>query len=72
MLPHLFQLVTVPQSSSSTVPASQVYVTPSNASTSREFLKFSGDQDTVDSKSRAYIRKNTKKKSKYAGLIKIS
>ena len=38
----------VPTSSSGIVPTSQVSVTPS---------KFSGDQDTVNSKSRAYIRK---------------
>ena len=32
-------------------------VNPSTACSDREFPKFSGDQDTVDSKSSAYIRK---------------
>ena len=43
--------------SSSTVSASQVSVTPSTDSIDHEFPKFSGDQDSVDTKSRAYIRK---------------
>ena len=47
----------VPTSSSGIVPTSQVSVTPSTASSDHDFPKFSGDQDTVDSKSRAYIRK---------------
>ena len=42
--------------------ASQVSVIPSTAFSSREFPKFSGYQDTVDSKSRAYIRKCITKK----------
>ena len=45
----------VPTSSSGIVPTSQVF--PSTASSDHNFPKFSGDQDTVDSKSRAYIRK---------------
>ena len=45
----------VPTSSSGIVPTSQVF--PSTASSDHDFPKFSGDQDTVDSKSRAYIRK---------------
>ena len=49
--------VPFPTTSSSTVPASQVSVAPSNASSDREFRKFSGDRDTVDSKWRAYVRK---------------
>ena len=47
----------VPTSRSGIVPASQVSVTPPTASSDRDFPKFSGDQDTPDSKSRAYIRK---------------
>ena len=47
----------VPTSSSGIVPTSQVSVTPSTASSDHDFPKFSGDQDTVDSKSRAYTRK---------------
>ena len=47
----------VPSSSSGIIPTSQVSVTPSTASSDHDFPKFSGDQDTVDSKSRAYIRK---------------
>ncbi|XP_067045975.1 protein PRRC1-like [Acropora muricata] len=47
----------VPTSSSGIVPTSQVSVTPSTASNNYDFPKFSGDQDTVDSKSRAYMRK---------------
>ena len=47
----------VPTSSSGIVPASQVSVTPPTASSDHDFPKFSGDQDTADSKSRAYIRK---------------
>ena len=47
----------VPTSSSGIVPTSQVSVTPSTASSDHDFPTFSGDQDTVDSKSRAYIRK---------------
>ena len=47
----------VPTSSSGIVPTSQVSVTPSTASCDHDFPKFSGDQDTVDSKSRAYTRK---------------
>ncbi|XP_015747156.1 PREDICTED: calphotin-like [Acropora digitifera] len=46
-----------PTSSSGIVPTSQVSVTPSTASSVHDFPKFSGYQDTVDSKSRAYIRK---------------
>ena len=46
----------VPTSSSGIVPTFQVSVTPST-STDHDFAKFSGDQDTVDSKSRAYISK---------------
>ena len=42
----------VPTSSSGIVPASPVSVTPPH-----DFPKFSGDQDTADSKSRAYFRK---------------
>ena len=49
----------VPTSSSGIVPTSQVSVTPSTASSDHDFSKFSGDQDTVDSKSRAYIRKTS-------------
>ena len=45
----------VPTSSSGIVPTSQVF--PSTASSDHDFPKFSGDQDTVDSKSRACIRK---------------
>ena len=48
--------VPVPTSSSGIVRASQVSVTPSTASSDRDFPTFSGDQNTVDSKSRAYIR----------------
>ena len=44
-------------SSSGIVPISQVSVTPSTASSDHDFPKSSGDQGTVDSKSRAYIRK---------------
>ncbi|XP_044176231.1 flocculation protein FLO11-like [Acropora millepora] len=44
----------VPTSSSSIVPTSQVSVTPSTASSDHDFPV---DQDTFDSKSRAYIRK---------------
>ena len=51
----------VPTSSSGIVPTSQVSVTPSTASSDHDFPKFSGDQDTVDSKSRAYIRKSMTK-----------
>ena len=47
----------VPTSSSGIVPTSQVSATPSTASSDHDFPKFSGDQHTVDSKSRAYIRK---------------
>ena len=47
----------VPTSSSGIVPSSQVSATPSTASSDHDFPKFSGDQDTIDSKSRAYIRK---------------
>ena len=47
----------VPTSSSGIVPSFQVSATPSTASSDHDFPKFSGDQDTVDSKSRAYIRK---------------
>ena len=47
----------VPTSSSGIVPACQVSVTPPTASSDHDFPKFSGDQDTAQSKSRAYIRK---------------
>ena len=47
----------VPTSSSGIVRTSQVSVTHSTASSDHDFPTFSGDQDTVDSKSRAYIRK---------------
>ncbi|XP_029205833.2 cell wall protein RTB1-like [Acropora millepora] len=47
----------VPTSSSGIVPSFQVSANPSTASSDHDFPKFSGDQDTVDSKSRAYIRK---------------
>ena len=49
--------VLIPTNSSSTAPASQVSVAPSTASSDGEFPTFSGHQDTVYSKSRAYIRK---------------
>ena len=52
----------VPTSSSGIVPTSQVSVTPSTASSDHDFHKFSGDQDTVDSTSRAYIRECMTKK----------
>ena len=55
-------------SSSSTVPASQVSATPSAASSSREFSKFSGDQDTVDGKSGAYIRNCMTKQRKKGNI----
>ena len=45
-------------------------VTLSTASSSREFPKFSGDQDTVDSKSRAYIRKCMTKKKEISRVDK--
>ncbi|XP_044183328.1 LOW QUALITY PROTEIN: calphotin-like [Acropora millepora] len=50
--------VTAPVSTSSSgiVRASQVSVTPPTASND-DFPKFSGDQDTAETKSRAYIRK---------------
>ena len=47
----------VPTSGSDIVPASQVSVTSPTASSDHYFPKFSGDQDTADSNSRAYIRK---------------
>ena len=47
----------VPTSSSGIVPTSQVAVTPSTASSDHDFPKFSGDQYTIVSKWRAYIRK---------------
>lgn len=47
----------VPTSSSGIVPTSQVSVTPSTASSGYDFPKLSADQDTVDSMSRAYIKK---------------
>mgnify|MGYP006973431499 CR=1 FL=1 len=47
----------VPTSRSGIVPGSQVSVSRPTASSDRDFPKFSGDQDTADSKSRAYIRK---------------
>ena len=47
----------VPTSSSEIISTSQVSVTPSTASSDHDFSNFSGDQDTVDSKSRACIRK---------------
>ena len=59
----------VPPSGSLAVPVSKVSVTPSTASSSRKFPKFSGDQDTVDSKSRAYIRKCMTKKKKEISRI---
>ena len=47
----------VPTSNSGIVRTSQVSVTPSTASSEHDFLKFPGDQTTIDSNSRAYIRK---------------
>ena len=49
--------MSVPTTSSSTVPASQVSAAPCTASSDREFPNFFGDQDTIDSNSRAYITK---------------
>ena len=58
----------VPTSSLGIVPTFQVSATPSTASSDRDFPKFSGDQDTVDSKSRAYIRKCMTKEISGVGI----